>query len=96
METIYQTLQIIYKIVMQDADPTTFPCTYRDIILNSSQDTSIIQEHLDLLTAEEMLLVKKLDRPVFCITNKGIEKMKNLSFQRNLNTEEYFNWFYKK
>ena len=76
---------------MQDTDPTTFPCTYRDIILKSPHDTSIIQEHLDILTAEEMLLVKKLDRPVFCITKKGIEKMKSLSFNRNVNAEEYFN-----
>ena len=90
METIYQTLQIIYKIVIQDTDPTTFPCTYRDIILNSPYDTSIIQEHLDILAAEEMLLVKKLDRPVFCITNKGIEKMKSLTWNKNVNAEEYF------
>ena len=90
METFYQTLQIIYKIVMQDADPTTFPCTYRDIILNSPHDTSIIQEHLDILAAEEMLLVKKLDRPVFCITNKGIDKMKSLTWNQNVNAEEYF------
>jgi len=91
METIYQTLQIIYKIVCKDSDPTTFPCTYRDIILNSSYDTTIIQEHLDILTAEELLLIKKLDRPVFCITLKGLEKIKSLTRNRYINSDEFIN-----
>ena len=75
METIYHTLHNIYNIVKHDTDPTTFPCTYRDIILNSTGDTFTIQQDLETLVSKNLLLVKKLDCTVFCITKQGIEHM---------------------
>ena len=67
-------LRVIYNLVKDDADPTTFPCSYRDIILKGSFDIMILQECLDQLTSEELVIAKKLDRQVFCITEKGLDK----------------------
>jgi len=58
METIYQTLQTIYNIVKQDTDPTTYPCTYRDIILNSTGDSATIQHDLEALVSKNLLVEK--------------------------------------
>ncbi len=83
METMYHTLQTIYNIVKHDTDPTTFLCTYRDIILNSISDTATIQQDLDALISENLLLVKKLDCTVFCITTLGIEHLQtNENYQQ--------------
>jgi UDP-N-acetylmuramyl tripeptide synthase len=74
MEARYRTLQAIYAIVKDDADPTTYPCTYRELILKGLPDTSSIQEHLDQLAEEEFIILKMLERLVICITARGIEK----------------------
>ena len=79
---MYYTLQTIYNIVKSDTDPTTYPCTFRDIILNSSIDTAVIQQHLDSLANEGLLLVKKLDCTVFCITALGIAQLQTFESQK--------------
>jgi len=71
-------LRIIYSLVKKDADPTTFPCTYRDIILKSSFDIMVLQELLEQLIIEELVIVKKLDRQVFCITEQGLKKARQM------------------
>lgn len=84
MESMYRTLQSVYNIVKLDTDPTTFPCTYRDIILNSTNDATDIQQHLDSLVNVGLLLVKKLDCTVFCITTLGIEQIKALEYSQQV------------
>jgi len=78
MEARYRTLQAIYNIVKDDSDPTTYPCTYRELILKGLPDTSSVQEHLEKLAEEQLIILKKLERLVFCITPRGLEKMKEL------------------
>jgi hypothetical protein len=79
METKYKILQTIYSIVKEDPDPQTYPCTYREIILKSSRDSSDILGHLDQLHAEGLLIQKKLERTVICITKAGLDKIKELA-----------------
>jgi hypothetical protein len=38
-----------------------------------------IEEHLELLEAESLIVIKKLDRVVVCITPEGIETIKALN-----------------
>ena len=78
MDPKYIILRIIYNLVKEDSDPTTFPCTYRDIILKRSFDIMALQEQLDQLAIEDLVKVKKLDRPVICITKKGFEQINTL------------------
>ena len=82
MDPKYVILGIIYNLVKEDSDPTTFPCTYRDIILKSSFDIMALQEQLDQLAIEELVIVKKLDRPVICITKKGFEQIHELEISQ--------------
>ena len=69
----YQTLQTIYNIVKNDPHPTTYLCSTRDIILRHVAGWSSIEKHLELLEKEKLVVIKKLDRVVVCITSSGIE-----------------------
>jgi len=77
MEAKYKTLQAVYSIVKEDNDPTTYPCSYRELILKNL-NTDILQEHLEALSTEGLVSLKKLERMVICITDKGIEKIRSL------------------
>jgi hypothetical protein len=79
MDPQYQTLQTIYNIVKSDPQPTTYPCSTRDIILRQVSGWTAIEEHLELLEAESLIVIKKLDRVVVCITPEGIETIKALN-----------------
>ena len=69
----YQTLGTIYNIVKNDPHPTTYLCTTRDIILRQVAGWSSIEKDLELLEREKLIVIKKLDRVVVCITSLGIE-----------------------
>ena len=69
----YQTLQTIYEIVKNDPQPTTYLCSTRDIILRQVAGWSSIEKDLALLEKENLIVIKKLDRVVVCITPHGIE-----------------------
>ena len=69
----YQTLQTIYDIVKNDPQPTTYLCSTRDIILRQVSGWSSIEKDLELLEKEKLIVIKKLDRVVVCITAHGIE-----------------------
>jgi hypothetical protein len=73
MHPQYQTLQTIYNIVISDSHPTTYPCTTRDIILRQVSGWNYIEKHLELLEKENLIVIKKLDRVVVCITSAGID-----------------------
>lgn len=76
MEAHYKTLQTIYNISKDDAQPDSYKCRPREIILRQFQDWSVIQHHLHLLEQEEMVLINQEDTLVIRITSKGIEKVK--------------------
>lgn len=75
----YQTLQTIYLIVREDSQPTTYLCSTRDIILRQVTGWSSIEKHLELLEMEKLIVIKKLDRVVVCITSAGIETIKTIN-----------------
>ena len=79
MDPQYQTLQTIYNIVKNDAHPTTYLCSTRDIILRQVSGWSSIEKHLELLEMEKLIVIKKLDRVVICITSAGIETIEALT-----------------
>ena len=78
----YQTLQTIYDIVKTDTKPTTYPCSTRDIILRQVAGWSSIEKHLQLLESEKLIVIKKLDRVVVCITTEGIQTIQALTHRR--------------
>ena len=85
MDPQYQTLQAIYNIVKNDAQPTTYLCSTRDIILRQVSGWSSIEKHLELLEMEKLIVIKKLDRVVICITSAGIETIEALTQHESSN-----------
>lgn len=79
MAPYYQTLNTIYNIVKNDAHPTTYPCSTREIILRQASGWTAIEEHLQQLEVEKLIIMKKLDRIVVCITSAGIETIQMLN-----------------
>lgn len=77
MEDEYLTLKTIFDIVKNDANPETYLCSAREIILRQLNGWDIIQKHLQLLADKEFVIVKHLDKMVVSITLKGIEKVKS-------------------
>ena len=81
MHPHYQTLQVIYNIVKNDAKPTTYLCSTRDIILRQASGWTSVEKHLELLETEKLIVIKKLDRVVVCITPAGIDTAKTLHYR---------------
>ena len=79
MDPQYQILQTIYSIVKNDPHPTTYQCSTRDIILRQASGWSSIEKHLELLEMEKLIVIKRLDRVVVCITTTGIETAKAIT-----------------
>lgn len=78
MEACYQTLSTIYEIVKSDPSPHTYLCTPHEIILRQTQDWSLIQKHLEILSAEKLITVRQLDKIAISINPAGITKAKGL------------------
>jgi hypothetical protein len=78
MNATYNTLSIIYDIVKTDPAPHTYLCTPHEIILRQTEDWTSIQKHLELLAAEQLIVIKQLDKIAICITHAGITKAKAL------------------
>jgi hypothetical protein len=76
MDAQYKTLLTIYNICKDDPQPESYKCRPREIILRQFQDWSIIQQHLKLLEAEELVIISQEDTLIIRITQKGIEKIK--------------------
>ena len=76
MQDHYQLLQTIYEIVKHDPQPERYACRPRELILRQLQEWSVIQEHLDLLAAEELLQTEQQDTLIIRITSQGIERAK--------------------
>jgi predicted transcriptional regulator len=75
MQPHYRTLLVIYEIVKNDPQPTTYLCRPRELILRQMTDWSIIQDHLSVLKSEELITTKQMDTMVISITLRGIEKI---------------------
>ena len=82
----YQTLQTIYNIVKNDPQPTTYLCSTREIILRQEAGWSSIEKHLEMLEKENLVVIKKLDRVVVCITATGIEAIR--AYARHLHSDQ--------
>jgi predicted transcriptional regulator len=78
MEACYQTLTTIYEIVKSDPAPQTYLCTPHELILRQTQDWDTIQKHLKALAAEQLVIIRQLDKMAICITETGITKAKSL------------------
>jgi len=79
MQPHYRTLFVIYEIVKNDPQPTSYLCRPRELILRQMTDWSIIQDHLSLLKNEELIITKQLDTLVISITAQGIEKISSFT-----------------
>jgi len=76
MEEEYLTLQTIFDIVKNDANPQTYLCSAREIILRQFNGWDVIQQHLQLLAEKEFVVVKHLDKIAISITQSGIDRVK--------------------
>jgi hypothetical protein len=76
MNDAYTTLYTIYEIVKSDPAPTTYLCTAHDIILRQTEDWKSIQKNLEVLAAEQLIIIKQLDKLTISITQAGINKAK--------------------
>ena len=74
MDTRYQTLQTLYKLVKDTPKPTQYQCLPRQLILFLNFDWTTIYTHLGDLEKEGMVLISKADTIQFSITQKGIDK----------------------
>ncbi|KAA9038461.1 hypothetical protein FW778_12920 [Ginsengibacter hankyongi] len=79
MEEEYLTLQTIFDIVKNDANPQTYLCSAREIILRQFNGWDVIQQHLQLLAEKEFVVVKQLDKIAISITQSGIDRVKAAS-----------------
>jgi hypothetical protein len=79
MEDEYLTLQTIFDIVKNDANPQTYLCSAREIILRQFNEWDVIQTHLQLLAEKELVVVKHLDKIAISITQSGIDRIKSAS-----------------
>ena len=77
MQDHYRTLHTIFEIVRNDPHPLNYLCSTREIILRHQGGWQ--QEHLDALAQEEMIVFKKMERVVICITQKGFDTAKAFS-----------------
>ena len=75
MQERYRTLHTIYEIVKNDPHPLNYLCSTREIILRHQGGWQ--QEHLDALAQEEMIIFKRMERIVICITQKGLDTAKS-------------------
>ena len=82
MEEEYLTLQTIFDIVKNDANPQTYLCSAREIILRQFNGWDVIQRHLQLLAEKEFVVVKHLDKIAISITQSGIDRVKAASSQQ--------------
>lgn len=79
MEEEYLTLQTIFDIVKNDANPQTYLCSAREIILRQLNGWDVIQRHLQLLAENGFVVVKHLDKIAISITQSGIDRIKSAS-----------------
>jgi predicted transcriptional regulator len=74
----YETLKTLSIIAEASPKPTQYHCTPRELILQSKSDWDTINNDLQKLEKESLVEISQGDTPRFCITDKGIEKLRRL------------------
>jgi hypothetical protein len=77
MEDAIVTLKTIYEIVKNEANPETYLCSAREIILRQFNGWDAIENHLRVLEERELVVVKHLDKIAISITQKGIDEVRS-------------------
>ena len=78
MLTQYETLKTLSRIAEESPQPTRYHCTVRELLLQSNADWKAIQADLRQLATESLVTISEGDTPLFCITDKGIAKIRML------------------
>ena len=79
MEPKYRTLETIYEIVKDKQNPHTYQCSPRQIILRQLLEWDIILQHLNSLSEENLVMIKKIENSMgILITENGMEKIKSI------------------
>lgn len=87
MEDCYTTLLALYEAVKHDREPHTYLCTPQEIILHQNLDWELITKNLSLLVAQQLVIIKQLDKLVISITIGGIARVRAL--QNNFVTSNF-------
>ena len=74
----YKTLKILSVIAEGSPKPTQYHATPRELILQSTADWDTINTDLQQLAQESLVEISKADTLRYCITDKGIEKVRSL------------------
>ena len=73
MQNKYQTLQTIYELVKNDANPTASILYPNEIIVRQSFPWDESVKHLDELRSENLINILQHSPAVILITEKGVE-----------------------
>ncbi len=79
MDHKFKTLQTLYTIVSETAQPESYHCTPRELILHSTFDWELINKHLATLSEEALVVISQADTLQFSITARGIEMVKQFA-----------------
>ena len=74
----YKTLKILSVIAEGSTKPTQYHATPRELILKSTADWDTINTDLQKLEQESLVEISNADTLRFCITDKGIDKVRSL------------------
>jgi len=74
----YKTLKLLSLIAEESPKPTQYQATPRELILQSTSDWDTINTDLRKLEQESLVQITHADTMRFCITDKGMEKIRSL------------------
>jgi Mn-dependent DtxR family transcriptional regulator len=81
MDTKYRILQVLYDIVKDQPHPLQYHCNTREIILRLKGNWQ--SEYLEELARENLIQIKKSSTVVLLLTEKGLEKAKQVFANRD-------------
>ena len=82
MDERYRILQVVYDITKDDPHPLQYHCSTREILLRLTGTWQ--PEYLEELVRENLIQVKKSNTVVVLMTEKGMEKAKQVFANRDL------------
>lgn len=74
----YETLKTLSLIAEGSGRPTQYQATPHELLLQSSADWDRISSDLNELAGDSLVQITKADTLRFCITQKGIDKLRLL------------------
>lgn len=81
MDERYRILQVLYDIIKDDPHPLQYHCNTREILLRLRGAWQ--PEYLEELVREKLIQVKKSTTVVVLLTEKGMEKAKQVFANRD-------------